>query len=338
MTSAVVAYDLGRTNCRGALVVDGERVDVAAEPTQATVIDRGGEEAVVDAVRRLSGRLDPPPLEGVCLGLTGFHQASAAAGRLGGLIRELHGDVRSVVTSDVTIAHAGALGGRSGVVVLAGTGAGVLGVCSAGERVQVDGWGHLLGDAGSGFDIGRAGLAAALAYRDGRGTRTALVELAEDRFGPLEALPARLHRSANPARLVASFAEAVADAARAGDDVASGIWLHAATTLARSAAAGVERLLAAARASDAPSVAVSWAGGLFASGDLLLDPFCEQLRRLAPAGVLTPPEGDPLDGAVLLARDPRTCHEPALRLPARGDRSTDDDRTGRCVVSQMGEG
>ena len=49
-------------------------------------------------------------------------------------------------------------------------GTGTVCVARRGERlVKVDGWGSLLGDAGSGFAIGRAGLDSALRHADGRG-------------------------------------------------------------------------------------------------------------------------------------------------------------------------
>ncbi|MBW3577437.1 MAG: ATPase [Actinobacteria bacterium] len=337
--TAVVAYDFGRTSCRGVVVVDGTPGEVVTEATEVTVIDLDGEQAVVDTLRRLTERLGPPPVQGAALGLTGVRQASRTRDRVGEVLGELHGQARSVVASDVTIAHAGALGGRPGVVVLAGTGAATLGVSPAGEPVHVDGWGYLLGDAGSGFRIGRSGLAAALARRDGRGAPTVLVELAEDRFGPLQNLPARIHGETNPARLVASFSDAVAVAARAGDEIAQRIWTHAAEDLARSAAAAVERLGARTPRSDAASwsVAVSWAGGLFSNRDLLVDPFREQLARLAPTAAVTPPQGDPLDGAALLARDDRTCHERLLLHRHGVGRRPTNEPTGTHAVSQTGE-
>lgn len=58
-------------------------------------------------------------------------------------------------------AYLAANGTRHGVVVAAGTGVVTLGVGPEGVA-RVDGWGHLLGDAGSAYWIGRAGLDAAL--------------------------------------------------------------------------------------------------------------------------------------------------------------------------------
>lgn len=337
MSDAVAVYDLGRSRCRAALVVDGERVSEATVSSEATVVDRAGAGAVAAVLRGLADRLDPAPVAGVALGLAGLGRASTAAAVLRDVLRDLHGDVPTVVASDVVIAHAGALGGRPGVVVLAGTGAVTLGVSAAGDGVQVDGWGYLLGDAGSGFAIGRDGLRAALSDRDGRGPRTGLTGLAEATFGPLGEVPARLLGGSNPARLVASFSDAVADAARAGDGTARDIWAQAASDLARSAAAAVERLRELDPA--AVPVRVSWSGGLFANTDLLREPLRDGVERLAPPTQLTPPEGDPLDGAARLARDDQTCLE---RLLARRDgtlaRPTNDNASGRVEAPRGREG
>jgi N-acetylglucosamine kinase-like BadF-type ATPase len=106
--------------------------------------------------------------------------------------------------------------------VAAGTGT----VCVArGPRrwAKVDGWGSLLGDAGSGFAIGRAGLDAALRHVDGRGGSAVLLKAAERRFGPAPALVERIHAAPVPTRAVASFAADVAREAAAGDGVAAAI-------------------------------------------------------------------------------------------------------------------
>ncbi|MYS50866.1 ATPase, partial [Streptomyces sp. SID6013] len=80
--------------------------------------------------------------------------------------------------SDAVTAHAGALGGRAGVVLAIGTGSVAVGIGADGTYARVDGWGPLLGDDGSGARIGTAGLRAALRAHDGRGPATALLDAA----------------------------------------------------------------------------------------------------------------------------------------------------------------
>ena len=62
---------------------------------------------------------------------------------------------------DTPIAHAGALEGRSGVVVIAGTGSVVYGRNDEGWSCTLGGWGFLFGDEGSAFAIARDSLARA---------------------------------------------------------------------------------------------------------------------------------------------------------------------------------
>ncbi|CCF13134.1 badF/BadG/BcrA/BcrD ATPase family protein [Brevibacillus laterosporus GI-9] len=57
------------------------------------------------------------------------------------------------ITNDARIAHAACLQGQDGILTIAGTGAVALGV-HQGQSLMTGGWGHLLGDEGSGYWIG----------------------------------------------------------------------------------------------------------------------------------------------------------------------------------------
>ncbi|HYH49747.1 MAG TPA: BadF/BadG/BcrA/BcrD ATPase family protein [Acidimicrobiia bacterium] len=164
----------------------------------------------------------------------------------------------------------------------------------------VDGWGYLLGDAGSGFWIGQRGLDAALRAHDGRtGGSPVLARLVERDVGPLDRLPELAARAgAGPVAAIASFSAQVAEAAAAGDEVARHIWREAATHLADSAVACARRL----NPTSAAPIALSWLGGLFSAPDpLLLEPFLARIRATFPAADLMPPAGDALSGAARLA-------------------------------------
>lgn len=335
----VLVIDGGRSHCRAALVDGGTVRGYRERPGLPARLEAGPVTALVNELATSligtelvgtpplgAGPLDAGPLDAgldaACVGLAGI-LASGARAEVAERVARFLG-VRTLVAGDVVIAHAGALGGRAGVVVAAGTGAVALGANSGGTA-RADGCGHLLGDAGSGYWIGRRGIDAALRAADGRGGSPLLARLAESHLGALSTLPARLTASDDAVAVVAAFAEHVAVAAyTGGDEVARAIWWEAAGELALTAAACARALTAgpapgpihqAARTalrrsggtgalavSGHAPLAVSWIGGLFdAPDELLLQPFLDRLAELLPEAAPVPPAGDPLTGAALLA-------------------------------------
>ncbi|MCE7079321.1 N-acetylglucosamine kinase [Streptomyces sp. ST2-7A] len=297
----------------------GEGVEAAE--LAARVISAGGE---------LLARAEAPPgtvPAGVCVGAAGFATLGTA------LRRDLPGalaagfaigsspvpDTRLVLAADAVTGYAGALGERPGVVVAAGTGMIALGTDLAGWR-RADGWGHLLGDCGSGAWIGRAGLEAALRALDGRpGGSAALLRCAEEEFGAAGELPSRLYPRPDRAAVLASFAPAVARCAAepVADPRAREILREAAREIAATAAAALpESLRGAAHGKWAPGALpesggssgpggpaplLALTGGLPRLGSALTGPLREELARRLPGVREVSPAGDPLDGALLLA-------------------------------------
>jgi N-acetylglucosamine kinase-like BadF-type ATPase len=151
----------------------------------------------------------------------------AAAASLRSLAR------RVTVLSDAEAAHLGALGGRPGLLVLAGTGSIVLGRGARGRWVRAGGFGPLFGDAGSAFALGRDWLAAAHPSR-----------------------ARRFAQSPNAVALVAAFAPRVLKLARRGRGPAR-------LAVTRGAFALALTMHAAAREARLSSpISVSWAGSL----------------------------------------------------------------------------
>ncbi|MEV6166439.1 BadF/BadG/BcrA/BcrD ATPase family protein [Streptomyces sp. NPDC052052] len=200
------------------------------------------------------------------------------------------------LAADAVTAYAGALGQHPGAVVAGGTGLIALGTDLKSWR-RADGWGHLLGDSGGGAWIGRAGLDAAMRAHDGRrGGSRALLERLEAVFGSPQELPGLLYPRTDRPAVLASFAPEVA--ACAGDDpVAAGILREAAGHIAESAAAVCPRTGPAGQPCE-----VALTGGLFRMGDPLLVPLREELSRQVPQARTVPVSGDPLTGALSIAR------------------------------------
>ncbi|MDX5576580.1 N-acetylglucosamine kinase [Streptomyces sp. ID01-9D] len=227
---------------------------------------------------------------------------------LPGALADALGVRRLALAADAVTAYAGAVGQRPGAVVAGGTGMIALGTDLA-EWHRADGWGHLLGDSGGGAWIGRAGLDAAMRAHDGRrGGSPALLDRLRAVFGPADELPGLLYPRSDRPAVLASFAPEVAACAGA-DPVAAGILRAAAGHIAEAAAAvcpTAARPAAAGPDDDGGELGeggeVALTGGLFRMGEPLLAPLREELAPLLPGARVTSAEGDPLTGALRIAR------------------------------------
>ena len=289
-----LGVDAGGTKTRAVLADAAGWIAGAAEagPGNAQAV---GLELAGAAVRAAAGAalaragVGADAVRGAFFGLAGVRTAEERAGmaaELSGL-----GLGRSwEIGSDLDAAHAGALAGGPGVVVIAGTGSAALARNEAGETAQAGGWGWLVDDCGGGYWLALRGLAAACEGEDGRGPATTLGARAAAFFGALglRELLRELHAGRRDRAAVAAFAREVRTAAEAGDAVAVG--------LVRSAAAELLRLAVAARAR------VGGGDGfpLAVTGGLGLGPEVAEGARAA-GFTLVAPWGEPLLGAVLRA-------------------------------------
>jgi N-acetylglucosamine kinase-like BadF-type ATPase len=206
--------------------------------------------------------------------------------------------VKLLLVPDAHVALAGALGGQPGAVVISGTGSIAYGVDAAGRTARAGGWGWILGDEGSGYDIGRRAIMAALAAEDGTGPGTGL-GLAICRAWALErveqVVPAVYGDLVAAKPRIASLVPVVIAAASAGDTVAAGLLAGAGRDLGALAAAVMGRL-----ALPEPLVAVT--GGVLSGSAPVRAAMAAALGALAPGARLVESAGTPADGAVWLAR------------------------------------
>lgn len=173
-------------------------------------------------------------LDTAVVGAAGFATlGDALRAELPGALAREPGVRRVALAADAVTAYVGALGPRPGAVLAAGTGLIAVGTDLKTWR-RTDGWGHLLGDCGSGAWIGRAGLEAALRAHDGRdGGSAPLLACAEEQFGPVRGLPGQLYPRSDRPAVLASFAPRVA-ACAPHDPVAADILRAAARHTAES--------------------------------------------------------------------------------------------------------
>jgi N-acetylglucosamine kinase-like BadF-type ATPase len=298
--SATLAVDAGQTEVRAALV-SGPEVRRAAGPGVVRMDTDGvGPETVAAALLEAVGGLgELPALDAVGVGLSGFEIASSSdLEAIASRLSRAAGGVEVAIATDGATSLLGALGGKPGAVVAAGTGT-VAMAHDTRRWARVDGTGPLLGDAGSGFAIGRAGLDSALRHLDGRGGSEALARAAQERFGPPAEIPGAVARTDPPVRAIAGFAQEVARLATEEDEPAAvAILAGAGAELARSGCAALGRLYASAE-----QATLSTTGNVFAAGPALTGAFAATVAELRPGTRVVAAGGSSLDGAALLARE-----------------------------------
>ncbi|WP_418276373.1 BadF/BadG/BcrA/BcrD ATPase family protein [Isoptericola jiangsuensis] len=236
-------------------------------------------------------------LDGVAVGATGLGSLVADPAELARAVRSTT-HAPTAVAIDAVTAHLGALGGAGGAVVVLGTGAIAVGYGGPSGDLgwaRVDGWGHLLGDRGSGALVGMEALRAALRAHDGVDAAGAvLLDAARRRLGDPETWPGQLYTRPDRAGVLATFAVDVVDLAAQGEPTAHRVVADAGADAARSAVAAL--------GPGTPAV-VALTGGLARAADgVLRSAFSTTVAALRPDVRVQEPAGDPLDGALALAR------------------------------------
>ncbi|MEU0154988.1 N-acetylglucosamine kinase [Micromonospora fulviviridis] len=252
-----------------------------------------GVDRILAAIRGAAATISlPAEVAGVVAGLTGVPGENAERRRLAVALERQFGGP-AVVVEDSILAHAGALGGP-GVLLCAGTGTTVLAVNADGDHARLDGWGPHLGDRGSAYAIGLAGMRAATASYDQVGPATVLVDRLVAALGGVDlASLQRYYRDPAMISHTAAFAREVLDAAAQADPVAGRICAKAATDLADVAQAATDRLDLSGSARR-----VSFSGRLLTLGNALHQALSAELR--ARGLPLVTPRAEPIDGGPVL--------------------------------------
>ncbi len=237
--------------------------------------------------------------------------ASAACLGIGGIDRDAERAewsiwARSAIAVKVNVVNDGeivlAAGSKEnwGIALISGTGSIAWGKSRAGAMERAGGWGHLLGDEGSAYDLSRKALRAAARAADGRGPATKLLDaiLNEWRLRePSELIP-RVYRSEIMPADIALLAPAVIRIAQQGDSVARQLIERAAKALAQTVIAVALKLRFAEK-----EIPLALTGGLLLQADSVRALLIEQLSQsgfhFAPVTLVD----EPVAGAVRVAKD-----------------------------------
>lgn len=263
MPSIAVGVDAGGSKTAVVHAIDGEisRIEVC-EGANASVRGTEGAAAIIaDAVAR---SLDGAMPHAIFVGAAGASR-SQVRGAIESALRSRYRSARIEVRDDAYIALRACVPEGDGVVAIAGTGS--IAYAQHGDAgYRCGGYGYLLGDDGSGFTIGSAGIHHLLRSYDGRAARDELAGALESQLGAtdLEAVLQSVYRSDHPVGTVAAAARIVLDLAQGGERSATKIVQTAALALADLVKSVIKRADLAGAA-----VPIVLAGGLLQSNSLL---------------------------------------------------------------------
>jgi N-acetylglucosamine kinase-like BadF-type ATPase len=233
------------------------------------------------------------------IGLPSHGEDSKVTPALDAMPRAILGHDRYAVDNDMVCGWAGSLGAEDGINIVAGTGSIGYGQ-RAGRAARAGGWGEAFSDEGSAYWIAMQALNTYSRMSDGRLPKGSLHALINESLALTTDLDLCAHVYGDGARTrdeLAKLSLLVSKAAMLGDTAALDIFRRAAQELAQIADA-IRRQLGY-EAGDA--VRLSYSGGAFAAGDLLLRPFKAALQAVHPGFELCRPLHEPHFGAALYA-------------------------------------
>lgn len=292
MPSIAVGVDAGGSKTAVVHAVDGQvsRIEVC-EGANASV--RGAQAAAAIIAGAVERSLDGGIPHAIFVGAAGASRTEVCEA-IQGALHSRYASARVQVRDDAYIALRARVPEGDGVVIVAGTGS-IAYAQHADEGHRCGGYGYLLGDDGSGFAIGSAGISHLLRSYDGRVARDQLVEALEAHLDArdLESTLQAVYRSEHPVGTVAAAARVVLDAAQAGERSATKIVQQAALALSDLVKSVIKR----AGLTGAPAPIVL-AGGLLQSNSLLTYLLETRLLNEHPNMPVTKGAEDPCFGAL----------------------------------------
>ncbi len=283
-TTAAVA------DLEGRILARAEAGPGALRPGQAANAAAAIFSAARDALQR--ARVEPPARMMVvgASGISDHHEREA----LGAALEGCGLAARFTIVADAEIALEAAFGEKPGIVVIAGTGSVGWARLPDGSSVRAGGLGPVLGDRGSGYDLGREALRAI-----GAGMELNLeLPLTQAILKHLQIEDRELVRWSLGASVpaIAALAPVVLGAARSKDGVARTIALDGARALAALV------LGLAQRFPRSTPLRVAWGGGLLASQPNYRSMMLACLREDLPRATVMQSAVDGVVGAIAMAK------------------------------------
>ena len=205
---------------------------------------------------------------------------------------------RTVFISEPPCGLLAGIAEETGILTLSGTGSDEFWIENGVTKIVAGAYGPILGDEGSGYDLGRRTLLAAVRADDGRGPATMLRDMVFREYGLKEKmfeLVNIVHGSPDTRKEVARATYLLGQAARDGDAVARQILTDGGTLLAEDTTAVLRRM----GADRDCSVPVTVSGGAWKIHPLLWHSYRARLLADYPKLQVRAPAFDPVMAGVI---------------------------------------
>lgn len=242
----------------------------------------------------------PEDLAYACVGIPSFGEISRDTPELEQIVRGLFPKGRVECVNDVVVAWAGSLGCKPGINLLAGTGSMGYGRNAAGREARAGGWGYFCGDEGSAYWLGKKFVEYFGKEADGRLPKGAVYSIARKSydfdadFDFIQIVYENLGLRRNE---IAKLQLLLCRAAEQGDPCAVESYRQAAEELGLILSTLIDELGFA----PGETIPVSYSGGVFKAGALIMQPLREWMRSKGKNISFAPPKLSPVSGAALYA-------------------------------------
>lgn len=231
--------------------------------------------------------------QSLCIGAAGV--SNVAMRTLVGEVMDAHHMVHWSLVGDSHIAMYGALDGKPGICVIAGTGSICFGLDAHGGAARVGGWGHLIGDEGSGYHLGLDAVKAVSRAFDGyEGASTQLLQLLADRKGLVTQGDIISFVYSHDKSAIASLSPLVEEAYRSGDAIASSI-------ISKNAEDLSDAVILLAHKLGLEGGMVALLGGMLEHETVFRQVFSSLMMKKHPELICSAPLHDAATGALMLA-------------------------------------
>lgn len=283
-TSATIAGSDGRVLC----TIVGDSINYYSEGLKQA---RGNFADIIDKIKRVSG---VEHVHSVFIGSSALYKA-ASKDELEDFTKGICTSPNIHMDSDLSIALNAMMEEGECAVAISGTGSMIAGRRADGSIFSKGGYGYILGDEGSGYKIGLAGIQRGITGFEGATEETLLTKALQEKY-QVEDLHDLIDIFYNPPierKEIADFARDVLSCAKSGDKVSLDIVKSAGHELAATAAALLHEF--------SFPVPMGVFGGIFVNHQIFYDAFCEKLQEFIPNANVCHLPIPPVRGAVLAA-------------------------------------